>query len=280
MFRRSPKFLLGTAALAVLAIACGTAASIEISRVQKSDVKVLPGAGGFMNPLTGAVAYSPQEWQTRPSLAIKIGNSVNERPQSGLDRADLVYEELVEGGVTRFMAIFLTNHSTRVGPVRSVRDVDGKILQPIGGLFGYSGGVPPVIADLRARPGVIDVGANVVGAAYRRDSNRDAPYNLYTSTEPLWNARTGEPPYAQFQFLKSDEDPATGGEETANEVNLSFAGNGAQVKYVFDGALGRYERYNGETAHLVEGEGDGTHLAFSNVLIQTVQTSRGSTVDR
>lgn len=280
MFRRTPKLLLGTAALVLLAVACGTAASIELSRVQKSDVEVLPGAGGFVNPLTGVVANTPQDWQTRPALAIKVGNSNAERPQAGIDRADVVYEEIVEGGVTRFLAIFLTNQSTRIGPVRSVRTVDHKILQPLEGLFGYSGGVPPVIAELRSTPGVSDVGANVVGAAYRRDSNRDAPYNLYTSTDPLWGARTGEPPDPLFEFLKSDEDLGAGGEEAANEVKLSFAGNGSQVRYVFDSQIGRYKRYNADAPHTAEGEGDGVHLAFTNVMVQMVSTSRGSTIDR
>jgi hypothetical protein len=280
MFRTSPKLLAGAAALVVLGVACGTAVSIEISRVQKADVKVLPGASGFTNPLTGVTAYTPQDWQTRPALGIKVGNSVNERPQSGVDSADIVYEEIVEGGVTRFLAIFLTNQSTRVGPVRSVRTVDHKILQPINALFVYSGGVPPVISELRGTPGVTDVGANVVGGAYRRDGNREAPYNLYTATDQLWTGRTGEPPKPQFEFLKSDEDPAAGGQENANEVKLSFAGNSAQVRYVFDKQVGRYERYNGEAAHMVEGAGGGTHLAFSNVLIQMVDVTAGSTIDR
>src|SRR5436305_2379329 len=110
-------------ALAVGAAACATAHSFEIQRVRRSNVRVLPGAGGFVNPLTGLKTYTPQDWQSRRVLAVKIGNSSAERPQSGLDRADVVYEELVEGGITRFMALFLTNSVDRVGPVRSVRTV-------------------------------------------------------------------------------------------------------------------------------------------------------------
>ena len=89
---------------------------------------------------------------------------MNERPQAGLDRADVIYEELVEGGVTRFMALYSTNDAPRVGPVRSVRTVDHKIMQPLGGLFAYSGGVPPVVDELRETPGVTDVGANRVAS--------------------------------------------------------------------------------------------------------------------
>jgi hypothetical protein len=280
MRHRSPKLALCAAALALLAVACGTALSIEVERVQKSDVKVLPGENGFTNPLTGVVAYAPQDWQNRRALAIKIGNSAPERPQAGLDRADVVYEEIVEGGVTRFLAVFLTNQAPRVGPVRSVRTVDHKIVQPLHALFGYSGGVPPVISELRGTPDVTDVGANVVGGAYRRDGARNAPYNLYTSTDQLWSGRDGSPPPAQFEFLASDEDPGTGGEEVANEVRVSFAGNGAQVRYLFDAETGRYERYNNDAPHTVEGEGDAAHLSFTNLLIQMVGVTAGSTIDR
>src|ERR1051325_4348067 len=98
-----------------------------------------------------------------------IGISSPERPQSGIDRADLMYEELVEGGETRFLAFFLTNSPDRIGPVRSSRTVDPQILAPIGGLFGYSGGVQFVVDAVRAVPNVKDVGADMKGDAYVRD---------------------------------------------------------------------------------------------------------------
>src|SRR5581483_5800875 len=109
MIRRTPRLLLLVCALALLATACGTAQSVELHRIKRSNVKVLPGAGGFVNPLTGIASYTPQPWQSRRVLAIKIGNSGAERPQAGLDRADVVYEELVEGGITRFIVLFLPN---------------------------------------------------------------------------------------------------------------------------------------------------------------------------
>ena len=247
--------------------------------MQKADVKVLPGAEGFKHPLTGIVSYTPQDWQNRPVLGIKVGNSGAERPQAGLDRADVIYEELVEGGVTRFLALYSTNQAPRVGPVRSVRTVDHKIMQPIGGLFGYSGGVPPVVAELNETPGITDVGANRASNAYRRDPNRNMPYNLYTSTDPLWQDRLGEAPNPQFEFLSTADDPSAGG-ETANEVKLSFAGNSVEVKFVYDQETAHYERFVGDAPHMVEGNGDGVQLAFRNVLVQMVNVVQGSTTDR
>jgi hypothetical protein len=281
MFKPIRRLWFCAAAFALLCTGCATAHGFELSRVQSKDVEVLPGAAGFMNPLTGIVSYSPQEWQQRPILAVKIGNSSYERPQAGLDGADVVFEELVEGGVTRFMALYSTNQSARVGPVRSVRTVDHKILQPLGALFAYSGGVPPVVDELRETPGVIDVGGDVVQDAYRRDSSRTAPYNLYTTTDQLWSGREGSPPAKpMFEFLEASEDASAGGEADANEIEMSFAGNGADVRYEYDEDAGVYNRYTNGSAHMVEGVGGAEQLSFRNVLVQEVRTSRGSTVDR
>ena len=282
MYPKPPnrRVLACAAALALLCVGCAKAESFELTRVQRSDVRVLPGADGFTHPLTGVVSYVPQEWQERPVLAIKVGNSANERPQAGLDRADLIYEELVEGGVTRFMVLYSTNQVPRVGPVRSVRSVDPAILEPIGGLFAYSGGVPPVVSQLRATSGITDVGANVVGGAYRRDDNRDAPYNLYTTTDELWSGRDGSPPDQVFSFLSSADDPTVGGDQAATNVSFSFAGNGTQIKYTFDEETGKYGRLNGDTPHLIEGEGDGVQLSFRNVLVQQVDIFAGAVTDR
>jgi hypothetical protein len=275
MFRAGSP-LLRVAAFALLLSACTSAHGFEVARVQRKDVKVLPGAGGYTNPLTGVVAYTPQDWQRRPVLAIKVGNSANERPQAGLDRADVIYEELVEGGVTRFLALFSTNQAPRVGPVRSVRTVDHKIVQPMGVLFGYSGGVAPVVNELRSTPGVTDVGADRATAAYRRDGNRPSPYNLYTATDALWSGRTGSPPKPQFEFLDSSEDASAGGDEAAKEVEFAFAGNASNIRFVYNPSTGLYGRYLGTSPHNTEGNGQ---LTVRNVLIQMVRTSEGSTID-
>jgi hypothetical protein len=275
------KLLFCAAALALLCTGCATAHGFELSRVQRKDVSVLPGADGYVHPLTGIVSYTPQAWQSRPVLALKVGNSGNERPQAGLDRADVIFEELVEGGVTRFMALYSTNDAPRVGPVRSVRTVDHKIMQPLGGLFAYSGGVPPVVEELRETPGVTDVGANRVGAAYTRDSARSAPYNLYATTDTLWSGkRATAPSKPLFNFLKISDDATTGGDASAKEVKLSFAGNGSEMRYVYDAKAGVYRRFQGGSPHMVEGADGGVQLTFRNVLVQEVSVTRGATVDR
>jgi hypothetical protein len=256
-------------ALALAGSACATAHSFPIQRVKRSNVKVLPGAGGYVNPLTGIATYTPQPWLHRRVLAVKIGNSNAERPQAGLDRADVVYEELVEGGITRFMALFLTDSADRVGPVRSVRTVDPDIAESYHALFAYSGGVPPVVARLHDAAHITDVGADAVGNAFVRDDHRNAPYNLYTSTDALWSGHPGSPPPPQFSFLPSDANPATTG-AVADHVSFRFAGNGSAVKYDYNAANGLYERFTDGAPHLVESPGGTQQLGFRNVIVEMV----------
>jgi hypothetical protein len=274
-----PRLALIAVALATLAAACANAQSFEIQRIRRSNVKVLPGAGGFTNPLTGLKSYSPQDWQKRRVLAVKIGNSNAERPQSGLDRADIVYEELVEGGITRFMALFLTNSVERVGPVRSVRNVDPDIAESYHALFAYSGGVPPVISRLRAAGRLTDVGADAASDAYRRDDNRNAPYNLYTSTDALWSKHPGSPPGPQFDFLPTDVDPSKTG-EPATKISFRFGGNSSEAKFEYNANTGLYERFTDGVAHTVEHPGQNQQLAFRNLIIEMVNVRSGTYTDR
>jgi hypothetical protein len=101
-------------------------------------------------PLTGvqlATGTVPQ----RPALAIKVENLPAARPQTGLSWADIVYEEPVEGGITRFIAVYQCQDASRVEPVRSARMTDINVLVQFGKpLFGYAGGVPKVVNAVRA----------------------------------------------------------------------------------------------------------------------------------
>ena len=96
-------------------------------------------------PLTGLTDVSGLSVK-RPALIVKIENTPDALPQWGVDRADVVYEEIVNGGITRLAAIFNSQAPAKVGPVSSVRPTDTQIVWPLGGIFAYSGG-----AALRGR---------------------------------------------------------------------------------------------------------------------------------
>ncbi len=130
----------------------------------------------------------------RPALAVKIDNLAPGRPQTGLSKADILYEEPVEGGITRFIAIFQCQGAPVVEPVRSGRLIDPEILSQYGAhtLLGYAGAIAPAVAAIDASS-LIDVGVNRAPlSAYWRDPHRASPHNLVTSTAGLWAAGAAE----------------------------------------------------------------------------------------
>ncbi|MCU1458935.1 MAG: hypothetical protein JWL73_3027 [Actinomycetia bacterium] len=135
----------------------------------------------------------------RASLAVKIENTPEARPQSGLDVADIVYEEVVDGGITRFIAVFNSNAPDSVGPVRSVRPMDPQVLRPLGGIFMLSGGTPKNLAAAQAGPFLV-LTENNQDVMFRLKS-RPAPHNLYAYPAKAWS-KGGKPipPPAMFTY--------------------------------------------------------------------------------
>jgi hypothetical protein len=135
-----------------------------------------------MSALTG-LEIAPELWLKRPRrvLAFKIDNNINARPQSGLQEADAVFELLVEGGMTRFLAFFLDNSSSYLGPIRSARPTDPTVIRPYGGTLVVSGATGGLIPTIRQSG--VPVLEETGSPAMFRISNRNAPHNLYADTE-------------------------------------------------------------------------------------------------
>ncbi len=162
-------------------------------------------------PLTGA-----PEYPLRPAIGVKIDNTPPSRPQVGIANADIVYEQIVEGGITRFLAMFQSTDVARIGPVRSARTTDTGLLGGYNApLFAFSGGNDGVLAAVRFA-NLISLTEASAPRAFVRDEGRVAPYNLFTSTEALYAAagdRGGMAP-SQFVFLAPGA-PPTGGRPVA-----------------------------------------------------------------
>lgn len=143
---------------------------------------------------------------TRPALIIKIENTPQARPQAGLEAADVVYEEVVDGGITRFFAVFNSTLPETVGPIRSVRPIDAPLAQQLGGLFAHSGGIPEEIERISSVPSLIPIDESAAGAAMFRESSRAAPHNLYGYPDrffPFGGAPV--PPQPLFTYLATGE---------------------------------------------------------------------------
>lgn len=167
------------------------------------------GTTPVVAPLTGA--SDPTGLSTRrPALTIKIENTPDARPQYGVDRADVVYEEIVEGGITRLAAVFNQFSPPKVGPVRSVRKTDQAIVWCLGGLFAFSGGAPYAVASIKTAP--VEIFSETrAGIAMYRDPKRYAPHNLYANAANLFQFKgTPTPPRPIFTYRAAgDATPGT-----------------------------------------------------------------------
>lgn len=268
--RTSTVAVIGLASLVTAACGGGGAEPKPVAAVTP-DTQVSEGTvtteGAPLAPLTGLPDPSGAT-KSRPSLAVKIDNAPEGRPQSGLDVADVVYEEVVEGGVTRFIAIFHSAAPGTAGPVRSVRPMDPDILAPYRGLFAYSGGIPAFVSLMRKAP-VQDVNVDVATDGYSWDKSRRAPYNTFISPEKLWPKAKGDkaaPPQAMFEYRAAGE---PFGEADATRLSVVYSPR-ASATYDWDAASGTYKRGENGTAHVAS---SGAQIAPQNVVIQFVTTT-------
>jgi len=123
---------------------------------------------------------------TNPSIAAKIDNHVGARPQVGLDRTDIVFEELVEGGLTRYVAIWQSDVPEEIGPVRSIRPMDPDIVSPFQGIIAYSGGQPRFV-QLMKDSGVYNAihGQRDTADTFYRTPSKRAPHNVLVKAQKV-----------------------------------------------------------------------------------------------
>ena len=201
----------------------------------------------------------------RPAASLKVENTEFARPQAGLDQADVVYEEVVEGGITRFVAIFNSQVPDVIGPVRSVRAMDADIVWPLGGIFAFSGGTIDNV-NLAATAPVTIVTENNVGVLVRNapgQPSREAPHNLYALGGPLFDVGGDpKPPAALFQYLLKDAPPVAA--QGVLSMHLGFS-PGYDPTYVWDGSSGTWKRSMNGAPHTVVG---GNQVAPKNVVVQ------------
>jgi Protein of unknown function (DUF3048) N-terminal domain/Protein of unknown function (DUF3048) C-terminal domain len=223
--------------------------------------------------LTGRVARDPRAL-ARPALVVKIDNadgagSNNARPQTGLNQADVVYEELVEGSVTRLAAVFHSSDSNPVGPIRSARTTDISLFTPLNRpLFAWSG-ANALFARAIRNSAVSDVGYDVASGVYYRNE-RAAPHDLFSSTPALRSvapAGAGTPP-PLFTYRGANA-PLGAGARPVRSIHIVYGGGpgSAPVDYVWDAPHGGYARSQKGSPHI---DTAGTRVTPENVIVQFV----------
>ncbi|HVM06751.1 MAG TPA: DUF3048 domain-containing protein [Acidimicrobiales bacterium] len=214
-------------------------------------------------PLTGVI-LTDGNVAKRPAINIKIDNGPQGRPQAGIDKADVLIEEKVEGGITRFVAVFHSEDADPVGPVRSVRSTDIALVTAIGGVFVFAGGIPEFERQARALPlTVVSESVSADGFKYPADKRR--PYKTYTDTATLRSMAKDhdEPPPALFDFLGTGEVFNPAGVVPATSADVPYGRTAFKVE--FDVASNTWKRSTDGRPHATAGGGQ---LAFANVIIQ------------
>jgi len=246
-------------------------------------------------PINGAYYSKTQKakWESRRPLGVMIENHTEARPQSGLSNADVVFEAVAEGGITRFLAVFYCQDAPYIGPIRSARIYFIKFLQGFGNypLYAHVGGAnTPGPADALGE--IRDLGwANYndmnqfsvpfpyFWRDYERLPNRATEHTVYSSTGKLWQYakekrkltnvdEEGVSWDKNYQSWKFQDDEKLENRGNVSKIDFGFWDNLASdfsVVWNYDKKTNSYSRVNGGQPHL--DKNTGKQLTSKNVMI-------------
>jgi hypothetical protein len=225
-------------------------------------------------PLTGLAAPSAEEIAQRV-VSVKIENSPEARPQTNLQLADVVYESVTEGGVTRFNALFHSQVPDIAGPVRSARLSDTYIVPQYHALFAFSGASPTVGAAVNAK-GIENLSEDAgVTKPFTRSRQRSAPHNLFGNVAEFRaeGERRGMPTALDITGLSFDQRASAEETPTITEVTIPFS-SANTVKWTYDSATKTYLRVNNGKAFT--DAVTGAQVATTNVVVLWAQHNAAS----
>ena len=265
-------------ALSLIA-ACGGGSSQSADTTPGGTGSDTVPAASLVNPLLGTPVTDAAA-AARVALVAKIDNHPGARPQTGLNKADIVFEENVEF-LTRFAAVFHSQGSETVGPLRSGRtqdiDILGSLNKP---LFAWSGGNYRVTQAIN-KSDLVNVGysASRGKRGYFREKTRKAPHNLYAKPKDLWKlAPEGSgPPPPQFLYRSdSDAKPTTSVAIDGAKVSMY----NVRVYWKWDAASKSFLRFSENVKRVLEPHmADDGQVSSSNVVVLYVSYVR-SKADR
>lgn len=249
-------------------------------------------------PLDGSMhtKLARESWEKRRPLAVMIENHTESRPQSGLSSANVVYETVAEGGITRFMAVYYCNLSDiQVGPVRSARTYFLDWLGEYDSLYAHVGGAnTPGPADALGqiiKYGVKDLNQFSIGfPTFWRDYQRlgravATEHTMYSTTQKLWEVGSKRGWVATDQSGKkwSDsfvpwkfKDDAASDQVPVSKVDVGFWQGYADygVSWDYDKSCNCFKRKNGGTVH--NDLNNNQQLSAKNVVVQFERESRAN----
>ena len=219
------------------------------------------------SPLSG-VEYA-ENIATRHPLGVMVENHPDARPQSGLDKAEIIYEAITEGGITRFMGVFGPRDAEEVGPVRSARTFFVTWIQEYDGYYAHAGGSKDGLAQI-ASDSVMDLPHTTSYFERQPQAGIASEHTLYTSIANLYKLAEAKKYDTNASFtslkFKSDEELAKRG--NASEVIIPFSTDSYEVKWLYDKTENIYKRSMAGVPH--KDKISGNQLTAKNVIIQTV----------
>ena len=216
-------------------------------------------------PLTGLDATAASDADlNRPALSVKIENTTAARPQSNLEFADVVFEEMVEYGISRLVAIYQSDYPETVGPIRSMRPMDRNIVGSFRGPLIFSGAQRRFI-NQAAASGITLIAQDVGSGGFFRTKDKPAPHNLHGYLARFQEQSKGaKAPKEQWKFAypATMASAAMDGKATKS-IYIRFSGH-AQPHWDWDAQSGLWKRFEGSKPHVVQ---SGKQLTATNVVV-------------
>ena len=227
-----------------------------------------PVVAGNIWPLTQLPG--PDGAANQPVIVMKIENDPSVRPQSGLAAADMVVEELVEGGMTRFATFFQSNIPDEAGPVRSARHVDASIASPVADYFVASGASGVTLAYLDQNMPINIVRVFEGGLGMHRTNYHPAPHNLFEYPMDIVgsNAAAESPATGWFVQPTTALTPATVTGDPVKSIALEFS-KGNKPNWTWDATKNVWVRDDGSKPHM---DKSGVQLSATNVVVLRITT--------
>ena len=250
-----------------------TEANDDTKASEESDLTSLDSIDYDLNPLTG-MTQEKGTIANRP-LAIMFDNQYSARPQAGLIDADVAYEMLAEGLITRYMGIFYGNLPEHLGPIRSSRPYFLLKALEFNPFYVHVGGSMQALSDIKTYK-MADIDGLTSGA-FHRESHKKIPHNMYSEAQTLINdgLKRGYDESVEIDFLAfNPEFTPLVSDAQANEIKFVYKTptssdkTGYYTTYKYSEVQNFYYRYTNEDAHL--DEDTGRQLFATNILVQYV----------
>ena len=237
-----------------------------------SEVKAGEQATNQKESMNGALV--PQDTASIRPFAVMIENHPDSRPQSGLSQADVVYEALAEGGITRFLALFQTAKPEEIGSIRSARDYFAELAEEWAAIYVHVGGSNEVIEQLKNNdyPKLSDANEYYNGDYFIRRTDKIQPHHVFTSWDKLQMlaASRNLSVTADFKpWLFQDYQPAAS--STVSKIDIDFSRAGYEVGWRYDVSQNRYLRLQYFEPH--KDAASKKQISASTVVIQLVKVT-------